>query len=64
MMVSAKMYRVCSVIQRPKAEDYWLNIGAAFPHEDEQGFMPCRCMGKLVLRAVEADGKVVGEGKE
>ena len=34
----AKMFRVYSVIQRPKQEDYWLNIGAAFPHEDGEGF--------------------------
>ena len=64
------MYRVYSVIQRPKAEDYWLNIGAAFPHEDGQGFnlllqaLPLHGNGKLVLRAVEPEGKVVGWAKE
>jgi hypothetical protein len=44
----AKMFRVYSVIQRPKQEDYWLNIGAAFPHEDGEGSTcccrRCRCM--------------------
>jgi hypothetical protein len=29
----AKMYRVYSIIERPKQEDYWLNLGVAFPHE-------------------------------
>ncbi len=29
----AKMYRVYSIIERPKQDDYWLNIGVAFPHE-------------------------------
>jgi hypothetical protein len=53
----AKMFRIYSVIQRPKAEDYWLNIGAAFPHEDGQGFnlllqaLPLHGSGKLVMRA-------------
>jgi hypothetical protein len=71
MAPTAKMYRVYSVIQRPKAEDYWLNIGAAFPHEDGQGFnlllqaLPLHGNGKLVLRAVEPEGKVAeGDGKE
>jgi len=70
MTVTVKMYRVYSVIQRAKAEDYWLNIGAAFPHGDGQGFnlllqaLPLHGNGKLVIRAVEAEGKVVDEGKE
>jgi hypothetical protein len=34
----AKMYRVYSIIERPKHDDYWLNIGVAFPHEDGKGF--------------------------
>ena len=29
----AKMYRVYSIIERPKQDDFWLNIGVAFPHE-------------------------------
>lgn len=28
-----KMFRVYSIIERPKQDDYWLNIGVAFPHE-------------------------------
>jgi hypothetical protein len=33
-----KMYRVYSVVPRPKQDDYWLNIGVAFPHDDMKGF--------------------------
>jgi hypothetical protein len=57
----AKMYRVYSVIARPKQEDFWLNIGAAFPHEDGQGFnlqlqaLPLHGHGKLVVRAYEPE---------
>ena len=64
----AKMFRVYSVIQRPKQEDYWLNIGAAFAHEDGQGFnlvlqaLPLH--GKLVVRAYEAASAGAEAGKE
>src|SRR5262245_43887319 len=34
----AKMYRVYSIIERPKQEDFWLNIGVAYPHEKGHGF--------------------------
>jgi hypothetical protein len=50
---------VYSVIQRPKQEDYWLNIEAAFPHEDGEGFnlllqaLPLHGNGKLVMRAFD-----------
>ena len=33
----AKMYRVYSIIPRERQDDYWLNIGVAFPHEDGKG---------------------------
>ena len=55
----AKMYRVYTIIQRPKQDDYWLNIGVAFPHEDGKGFnvmlqaLPLHNNGKLVLREHE-----------
>jgi hypothetical protein len=51
-----KMYRVYSIIERPKQDDYWLNIGVAFPHEDGKGFnvmlqaLPLAGNGKIVLR--------------
>ena len=34
----AKMYRVYFVIERPKQEDFWLNIGMAYAHEKGDGF--------------------------
>ena len=59
----AKMYRVYSIIERPKQDDYWLNIGVAFPHEGgpDQGFnvilqaLPLHGNGKLVVRAYDPD---------
>ncbi len=65
----AKMFRIYSVIQRPKAEDYWLNIGAAFPHEDGQGFnlllqaLPLQSNGKLVMRAFDAPAEATVDAK-
>ena len=38
MADKAKMFRVYSIVPRPKQDDYWLNIGAAFPHDDGKGF--------------------------
>lgn len=57
----AKMYRVYSIIERPKQDDYWLNIGVAFPHEDGEGFnvmlqaLPLHGNGKIVLRAYDPE---------
>lgn len=57
----AKMYRVYSIIERPRQEDFWLNIGMAFPHEKGDGFnvvlqaLPLHSNGKLVLRAFDPD---------
>lgn len=55
----AKMYRVYSIIERAKQDDYWLNIGVAFPHDDGDGFnvilqaLPLHGNGKIVLRAYD-----------
>lgn len=55
----AKMFRVYSIIERQKQDDYWLNIGVAFPHEDGKGFnvmlqaLPLHGNGKIVLREHE-----------
>ena len=52
----AKMYRIYSIIERPKQSDYWLNLGVAFPHENGDGFniilqaLPLHGNGKLVMR--------------
>lgn len=57
----AKMYRVYSIIERPKQDDYWLNIGVAFPHENGDGFnvilqaLPIHGNGKIVLRAYDPE---------
>ena len=57
----AKMYRVYSIIERPKQDDYWLNVGVAFPHEKGDGFnvilqaLPLHGNGKLVMRAFDPD---------
>jgi hypothetical protein len=43
----AKMYRVYSIIERPKQEDFWRNIGVAFRTKKATASMsscrPCRC---------------------
>lgn len=57
----AKMYRVYSIIERPKQDDYWLNIGVAFPHDNGDGFnvilqaLPLHGNGKLVVRAYDPE---------
>ena len=48
----AKMYRVYSIIERPKQDDYWLNIGVAFPHENGDGF-------NVILQALPLNGRLV-----
>lgn len=54
-------HRAYSVIRREGQDDYWLNIGLAFPHKDGQGF-------NIVLQALPLDGKIVcrevGEGDQ
>jgi hypothetical protein len=58
------MYRVYSIIEQPKQEDFWLNIGVAFPHEKGDGFnivlqaLPLHGNGKLVMRASEPETPV------
>ena len=45
-------HRVYSVIKREGKDDYWLNLGVAFEHEDKEGF-------NLLLQAMPFDGKLV-----
>ena len=45
-------FRVYSVISREGKDDYWLNIGLAFPHKDGKGL-------NIVLQALPLDGKIV-----
>ena len=49
---SAPTHRAYSVIRREGQDDYWLNIGLAFPHKDGNGF-------NIVLQALPLDGKIV-----
>ena len=45
-------FRAFTVVKRPEKEDFWLNLGVAFPHEDGDGF-------NLLLQALPLDGKIV-----
>ena len=45
-------YRAYTVIKRQDADDFWLNLGVCFPHEDGAGF-------NLLLQALPLDGKIV-----
>ena len=57
----AKMYRIYSIVERPKQDDYWLNIGVAFPHEKGDGYniilqaLPIHGNGKLVMRVYDPE---------
>ena len=50
--MSAPAYRAYTVIKREGKEDYWLNLGIVFKHEDGEGF-------NLLLQALPLDGKIV-----
>lgn len=41
-----------TVIKREGQDDYWLNIGAAFMHQDGDGF-------NVLLQALPINGKIV-----
>lgn len=45
-------FRVYSVIPREGKNDYWLNIGLAFPHQDGKGF-------NVMLQALPLNAKLV-----
>jgi hypothetical protein len=45
-------YRAYTVIKREGADDFWLAIGAAFMHQDGDGY-------NIVLQALPIDGKIV-----
>lgn len=45
-------FRVYTVIKREGKDDYWLNLGVAFRHDDNEGF-------NLLLQALPLDGKLV-----
>ena len=45
-------HRAYSVIRREDQDDFWLNVGLAFPHKDGKGL-------NVVLQAFPLDGKIV-----
>lgn len=45
-------YRAYTVIKTEGKDDFWLNCGIAFPHEDGEGL-------NLLLQAQSLDGKIV-----
>ena len=45
-------YRAYTVIKRDGQDDFWLAIGAAFGHQDGDGY-------NIVLQALPIDGKIV-----
>jgi hypothetical protein len=50
--VAAPAYRVYTVIKRDGKDDFWLNLGVAFAHEDGEGF-------NILLQALPVDAKLV-----
>ena len=45
-------HRAYTVIKREGQDDYWLNLGLVFGHQDGKGF-------NIVLQALPLDGKIV-----
>jgi hypothetical protein len=45
-------YQAYTVVKREGQDDFWLNIGAAFMHQDGDGF-------NLMLQALPINGKIV-----
>lgn len=45
-------HRAYTVIKREGQDDFWLNLGLAFPHQDGKGF-------NIMLQAFPLDGKIV-----
>lgn len=45
-------HRAYVVVKREGADDFWINVGAAFAHQDGKGF-------NIMLQALPVDGKIV-----
>ena len=52
MAVQQPAYRAYTVVKREGQDDFWLSIGAAFMHQDGDGY-------NIVLQALPIDGKIV-----
>jgi hypothetical protein len=51
-MMAKPAYRAYSVIKREGKEDFWLNLGICYAHDDDMGF-------NLLLQALPVDAKLV-----
>ena len=52
MAAQQPTYQAYTVVKREGQDDYWLNIGAAFMHQDGDGF-------NIMLQALPINGKIV-----
>ncbi len=52
MATQQPSFRAYTVIKREGQDDFWLAIGAAFMHQDGDGY-------NVVLQALPIDGKIV-----
>ena len=50
--MSAPAYRAYTITKREGKDDFWLNIGVAYPHGDNAGF-------NILLQAMPTDSKIV-----
>jgi hypothetical protein len=46
------IYQAYTVVKREGQDDFWLNIGAAFMHQDGDGY-------NIILQALPINGKIV-----
>jgi hypothetical protein len=51
-MAAQPAYQAYTVVKREGQDDFWLNIGAAFMHQDGDGY-------NIVLQALPINGKIV-----
>ena len=52
MAAQQPTYQAYTVVKREGQDDFWLNIGAAFMHQDGDGY-------NVVLQALPINGKIV-----
>jgi hypothetical protein len=52
MAAQQPTYQAYTVVKREGQDDFWLNIGAAFMHQDGEGF-------NIMLQAFPINGKIV-----
>jgi hypothetical protein len=50
--VASPAYRVYTVVKRDGKDDFWLNLGVAFAHEDGEGL-------NILLQVLPVDAKLV-----